>query len=364
MKTVQHFTVKMRDRKGAVAVIVAVLLVVLIGFIALAVDVGYIMVTRNELQNVADAAALAGARELGLVYKTLSYTQQQSYACDRTTIVPTVKETALKNKAAGTYIIINDSDNNGDISIGDWNTITKTFTPTLNQPDAVRVISRRDSSANNPVTTFFAKILGINETAVSARAIAALTGAGKVDPGDIKLPIGISSYKFESEFCDTDITFNPTNDIYSCGGWTTFDLGANDNNLRKDILLGEVAVPETYSSPEITANETSLNFIGGNLSDNTFDAFRLLFNKYGQDTNADGVVDFWSTLVAVYSSTGCSNPNKSQLIVGFATVEIYEVIGAPAKTIKAHIICDYVEPDTNGGGGEYGTKGDIPNLVQ
>jgi len=69
MKTAQHFIVKMKERKGAVAVIVAIVLAMLIGFVALAVDVGYVMVTRNELQDVADAAALAGARTLGRLYE-------------------------------------------------------------------------------------------------------------------------------------------------------------------------------------------------------------------------------------------------------------------------------------------------------
>ena len=46
------------NNRGVTIVIVAIFLVVLIGFVALAVDVGYMYVTRNELQNVADAAAV------------------------------------------------------------------------------------------------------------------------------------------------------------------------------------------------------------------------------------------------------------------------------------------------------------------
>jgi len=54
----------MRDDTGAVAVIVAILMVVLVGFTALAVDVGYVMTIRRQLQTAADAAALAGCRVL------------------------------------------------------------------------------------------------------------------------------------------------------------------------------------------------------------------------------------------------------------------------------------------------------------
>ena len=52
-----------RDEHGAVAVIVAVLMVPLVGFVALAVDVSAAYVTRVQLQNGADAAALAVAAD-------------------------------------------------------------------------------------------------------------------------------------------------------------------------------------------------------------------------------------------------------------------------------------------------------------
>ncbi|KKL08384.1 hypothetical protein LCGC14_2576400, partial [marine sediment metagenome] len=49
---------------GAIIVMVAVMLVVLLGCVALAVDIGYLYVARAELQRTADAAALAGVSEL------------------------------------------------------------------------------------------------------------------------------------------------------------------------------------------------------------------------------------------------------------------------------------------------------------
>lgn len=54
----------LREEKGAVAVIIAILVVVLVGFAALVVDVGAIYEERRQNQTVADAAALAGAQEL------------------------------------------------------------------------------------------------------------------------------------------------------------------------------------------------------------------------------------------------------------------------------------------------------------
>ena len=50
-----------RPQKGAMLITMSLFFITLIGFAAVAVDVGHLMVARNELQNAADAAALAGA---------------------------------------------------------------------------------------------------------------------------------------------------------------------------------------------------------------------------------------------------------------------------------------------------------------
>lgn len=50
---------KQRHQRGAVAVIVGLMMVVLVGFIGLAIDFGYAYVKKNQVQNVADAEALA-----------------------------------------------------------------------------------------------------------------------------------------------------------------------------------------------------------------------------------------------------------------------------------------------------------------
>ncbi len=57
-------------------------MLVLIGFAALAIDVGYYMVTRNELQNIADGAALAACSELGEIYRNMLPDDQSNYVCD------------------------------------------------------------------------------------------------------------------------------------------------------------------------------------------------------------------------------------------------------------------------------------------
>ena len=68
MKLTHKIISKLKDERGVSAIVVAVVLVMLIGFLALAIDIGYLYATKNELQNTADAAALAGAGQLGQIY--------------------------------------------------------------------------------------------------------------------------------------------------------------------------------------------------------------------------------------------------------------------------------------------------------
>ncbi len=55
---------RLTGQRGVVLPLVAILLIVLLAFAAIAVDLGYMHVVKNELQNAADAAALAGAAVL------------------------------------------------------------------------------------------------------------------------------------------------------------------------------------------------------------------------------------------------------------------------------------------------------------
>lgn len=53
-----------RERRGIALILSALLLGVLIAFVGLAVDLGYWVSTRSQLQTAADLAALAGALDL------------------------------------------------------------------------------------------------------------------------------------------------------------------------------------------------------------------------------------------------------------------------------------------------------------
>jgi len=377
MNTTRHFMSKMQERKGAVAVIVAIVLVVLIGFAALAVDVGYVMVTRNELQNVADAAALAGTRTLGRLYECngnvvtctgpMPYTNQLTYVADDAAIKQAITNIASVNQAGGkTGITINDD----DIVIGNWDPTSKTVSPvTLTSPDAVRVTARREAGTNGPIATFFARIMGINSVDVSATATAALTGSSTMGPGGLSLPVAINKSWMSTLPCNSNLTFHPSS-AGVCAAWHSYDSDSpyNPNAAQLRQMLDDLAAL-TYSSPETIAGETQFDFTNGTLASLfTHDNIQNLFNV--MKIKNDGKLDFdtnsatWTTAVPVFDDTadGCS-PNGLITIVGFATILITGVDPPPASTIYATVKCDNVEPG-RGGGGYYGTKGAIPGLVQ
>lgn len=352
-----------KNDRGVTAVMVAVSLVMLLGFAALTVDVGQALVARNELQDVADAAALAGARRLGVMYAgspdgsipPMSATDQQNFVLtSRSDIDNAVITVASSNSARGVAISIPTS----EIEIGDWDPVAKTFTVTNATPNAVRVTARRDASQNGPVTTFLAGLLGINSVGVTAFATAALTGTSTTNPGDLETPFGISSFRFTTTYCSQPVRFYPTNDPIACAGWHTFtDNPPNANRLR-NIIDGLIPTPPTYVTPGTQAGVTDLNFTGGSVAS----ALPNLKALYDAKKDANGN---WDALVPVYQSSDCSNPNTSLPIVGYASMRITNVLAPPdGQLVEGIIQCNMVDGGRGGGGPGFGTLGAIPGLVQ
>ncbi|MDH5299505.1 MAG: Tad domain-containing protein, partial [Desulfobulbaceae bacterium] len=152
----------LQNQSGATLLLVAFSMVILLGVAAFAIDFGYRHVTRNELQNIADGAALASARQLGVIYKGILPADQQTYdpstmdadgngTIDKQQIIQIAQAVGTSNKAAQQAIAILAN----EVEIGTW--ISGVFTPTDTHPNAVRVKSRRDTTANSPITTFFAR---------------------------------------------------------------------------------------------------------------------------------------------------------------------------------------------------------------
>jgi Flp pilus assembly protein TadG len=413
---------KVKNQAGATAVIIAIVLPMLIGFGALAVDVGYMYVTKNELQNVADAAALAATRKLGSIYQGMTYDAQKTYVCgsgntDIAVIKGVADAVAYNNKAGGEHIIVYDTTKGIDhVEIGVWDASSDppSFTAKNEQPDAVRVTAHRDNAANGPITTFFAKIFGIDVVDVSAVATAALTAPAKLNEGELKVPFSLSKNNFPND-CTNPITFSPTAD--SCAGWHNFFDSANANDMA-DKLLGLIqgdvqtypdhdpplvngpdwlvanfdmnAPPDAEITPVVgTGDEInhqggtiSSLFLGGRLGNTDNDInlsgeilgdakhpapFPALFDYFRRrDDDDDDTI--WTATVPVYEDDDvCENPSGAIPIIGFAIIEIHMPNPPPDSSVSVFVYCELIFVDGRGGGGSgaYGNvKGTIPNLVE
>lgn len=343
------------DQQGVIALVVGLASVALLSFVAMVVDIGYGLVAGNELQNVADAAALAGARQLGRIYEGLTYDAQQQYLLTspgKEAIIGQALAVSQRNRAGGQSMLID----HADVRIGQWDLQARSLAVTDANPTAVEVTARRDTVANGPVNTFFAGIMGIHTMQISAKATAALTGARKLAAGALGIPVGIAKKRFESpDFCGSAIRLYPTDSWIGCAGWHTYlETPANAATL-KQILLG--LLNRKYVIPEATSGQTQFIFIGGSVASDMPDLKAL----YKSRTDADGN---WETVVIVYDRDDCSNPSGPVTVLGFAGVRVTNVVVPPdGKLVEGQVVCD-VMTTGRGGGTDYGTKGSIPGLVQ
>jgi len=343
------------NSRGAVAVMVAIMLTVLLAMAAAALDIGHALVARNELQNSADAGALAGARALGILYEGMTPAAMGTYQLsggDAATIMTAVQSTAVLNAAAGVNVTVNA----GDVQIGLWNSATRTMTPTVNQPRSVRVITRRDGTANGPISTFLAGVIGMTSMNVRAVATAELTAIGSTPPAALDLPVAISQLFFTQYGCGDSIMLYPSNgNPQSCAGFTTFDQTPSNNAAMLAIING--MINGSYQTPSTTAGTSQLNFTNGTLSNPTWDALVNLFNT---KKDANGV---WDALVAVYQGSAC-NPSGAIPIIGYANIRITNIHGQPGATIVGNVSCPLFQGGGVGGGPAFGVFTTLPGLVE
>lgn len=159
-----RWTGRARDRSVAL-IWVAVFASALVAMFALAADTAYYAVAVHQLQNAADSAALAGALK---VRASATEAHQAAY------------NVAAANHVTGCSVQLVPNTTNdpaGDIVIGSYNRTTHLFTPTLTQPNAVKVLARRTSGApGGCVSLFFGGIYGV-PTAEATRTAIAVSGS-------------------------------------------------------------------------------------------------------------------------------------------------------------------------------------------
>ena len=138
---------RMRNRKGVIIVIFAIMMVVLMGAAAMSIDMARIWAMRNELQTSADAGALAGAIQL-------TPPSDPDFASDSATSY------SRRNRVLGALPDVD------LVELGVWNDTLATFSNGATPTNAVRVV------VSHPTNGLIMGMLGIAAPRVHANAIA------------------------------------------------------------------------------------------------------------------------------------------------------------------------------------------------
>ncbi len=202
------------SQRGTLIIMAALSLVTILSFGALAVDIGYAYVARNEIQNTADTAALNGARFL---YPFIG--KEPDW----------VKAEIEANAVISSNKVANLSLTTGNIETGYWNITGSTIGlrgTAIGDNDLAAVKVTLDTQSNNsPVTTFFAKIFGVDSIDVSATAVAVVAAPISTPKG--LFPIVINQCMFD-QFYNDDGSLKSINP--SSNESTVFKLASNIHN--------------------------------------------------------------------------------------------------------------------------------------
>jgi len=142
----------LKDEKGASMIMVAVALVMIFAFAVLAIDLSLIQLAKTQLQNAADAAALAGA----IAHALTPGTQAEKEAA----------ATAEAIRVAGLNVAVQDIQRSVIIGPADV---------TFPGSDSITVTTHRTKATDDPVAQYFLRVLDPlleNEGEVTARATA------------------------------------------------------------------------------------------------------------------------------------------------------------------------------------------------
>lgn len=248
----------LKDQKGASMIMVAIAIVVIFAFAVLAIDISLIQLAKTQLQNAADAAALAGA----LVLYTSGGDQGVA--------------TAEAIRVAGLNVAIQDIQRPVVISESDV---------TFPQPNHVRVTTHRKTDTGDPVTVYFLKVLDPlleNKGEVTAKATATISCISGTDclrpfcPPD------------RWDDADNDSTWDPAEAYTDTNGNGDYDVGepftdTNGNGVWDDEEYYH-PVETGYWGDKDLGEQITLKLRNSNKSPRMCYYYAVRFGPVGSDT--------------------------------------------------------------------------------
>ena len=250
-----------KNQKGSVAILVAIMLPVMIGFLGLALDVANLVVVRTEMQNAVDAAVCAGCLQLSMP-------------------IPTGQAQA-KTEANSILTSNNFSSANATLTF-----IQDTVRNPGNAPEI-------NCNLANAVSTYFMQVLGIATVNLSAYAEAILESKVQDYPG------GPFNYTI---FSNTNLTINGTEKI----------TGSVHSNglLNLNGILSITQKAEGYTGVTINGDNDLGSVGAGALSEINANGSNTIGSKYAGVTDI-AMPNYTQQILATIPSTNQYSSNQT-----------------------------------------------------
>lgn len=270
-------------QNGAVAIIVALSLPVLIGMAGLALDLGKLYVTKTELQNASDACALAAAVELD------GTTSQFAKAENVGIAVGKLNKSYFQSAAVG--FAVDDAVKFSTTINGSY--LIKTAAVGAGTPANYKFVQCSVSRADVP--NYLMPVLGVLGLTVASSSDVTAAAVASNRPGQLTcaLPIGICSTQVNASTLvgtwleGVQTAQGGANNGETFSGyfkWIDYSSGGGGNRELKDVLTGAKDCNINSSIPDLEVGEYGLKS-GAEPSYNT------KFGLYAQGATT-GVPDF------------------------------------------------------------------------
>jgi Flp pilus assembly protein TadG len=325
----------LKDNGGAAAIMVAFCLFIIMGVASLAIDMGQLYTVRNELQNTADAAALAGVAQLvqdqgGQAVRDCNLAKQAAMDVAQT-----------QGQLQGQPQVADAERNDLEIHFGVWDIYVGnrdqawidlgTSCASDSNANAISVtITRAAGLVFGPVTNLLAGALGFSTSQVSATATAYLGYTTAVQRGTVTVPLAVPQTVLAGLRPQPDSWFAwllaPRTAQAASNSFTFKDLGSDtwyQNNMYKPLFDTTKAylfvVNKNDSVPGTVINNLKRYYTSGGTpvrpmqvgdrlyplseyqwASNIKSIFSAFKNAYNNQKDSSGK---WRVNVPVYSST-------------------------------------------------------------
>ena len=301
--------------RGAITPILAVGLAMALGLMAMTIDLGQLFVGKNELQNIADAAALAGAKKL--VQEDPGNPGVATVRCSEA--ITTAQNVAAENRSFGDTMTVTAA----DVTLGQWDLTTGTFVRTGCSTNplevtAIQVTVRRDGTDNPSLSSFFGGFLGHPQMNSSATAVAYLGLAGTSSLSipfavPTNYPAGQSPYARSIPLLDwllprPAIASDPQEYTWKDLGGSTLDTTRGTFIMPNYSERTSLTNLQQYIKgpdggglhyPQVEVGQKVYPISEYRWTSNVYNNFNYLKNQYNTEKDASGK---WRVTVAVYST--------------------------------------------------------------